>query len=73
MFAGVEINGVKFRALVDTGFNGGVLVGRSTAEKLNLPVIGEAERRAVDNRVIKVKVSYGRIRLFDSEGYAMQS
>jgi len=70
-FADVEINGVKFRALVDTGFNGDVLVSRSVAEKLNLPVIGEAERRTVDNRVIKVKVSYGRIRLFDSEGYAI--
>jgi len=70
-FADVEINGVKFRALVDTGFNGDVLVSRSVAEKLNLPVIGEAERRTVDNRVIKVKVPYGRIRLFDSEGYAI--
>jgi len=70
-FADVEINGVKFRALVDTGFNGDVLVSRSVAEKLKLPVIGGAERRTVDNRVIKVKVSYGRIRLFDSEGYSI--
>jgi len=70
-FADVEINGVKFRALVDTGFNGDVLVSGSIAEKLKLPVIGEAERRTVDNRVIKVKVSYGRIKLFDSEGYAI--
>jgi len=49
-FADVEINRVKFRALVDTGFNGDVLVSRSVAERLKLPVLGEAERRTVDNR-----------------------
>jgi len=70
-FADVEINGVKFRALVDTGFNGDVLVSRSVAEKLNLPVIGESERRTVDNRVIKTKVSYGKLKIFDSEGYVI--
>ena len=70
-FADIEINGVKFRALVDTGFNGDVLVSKSVAEKLKLPVIGESERKTADNRVIKTKVSYGRIRLFDSEGYVI--
>ena len=70
-FVDIEINGVKFRALVDTGFNGDVLVSKSVAEKLRLPIIGESERRTVDNRVIKTKVSYGRIRLFDSEGYVI--
>ncbi len=70
-FADVEINGVRFRALVDTGFNGDVLVSKSVAEKLGLPIIGESERKTVDNRVIKTKVSYGKIRLFDSEGYVI--
>jgi len=70
-FADVEINGVRFRALVDTGFNGDVFVSRDVAERLKLPVIGESERRTVDNKVIKTKVSYGRVKLFDSEGYVI--
>ena len=70
-FAEIEINGVKLRALVDTGFNGDVLVSKSVAEKLGLPIIGESHRRTVDNRVIRTLVSYGKIKIFDSEGYAI--
>jgi len=68
-FVDVEINGVRFRALVDTGFNGDVLVSKRVAEQLRLPVIGESERRTVDNKVIRTRVSYGKLRLLDSEGY----
>ncbi len=70
-FVDVEINGARFRALVDTGFNGDVLVSRSVAEKLGLPVIGESERVTVDGRRIKTKVSYGKLKLLDSEGYVI--
>ncbi|MEZ0290753.1 MAG: clan AA aspartic protease [Sulfolobales archaeon] len=70
-FADIEINNVRFRALVDTGFNGDILVNREVAEKLGLPIIGVSERRTVDNRVIKTKVSYGRVKLLDSEGYVI--
>ncbi len=70
-FVDVEINGVKFRALVDTGFNGDVLVSKKVAEILKLPIIGEQERRTVDNRVVKTKVSYGKLKIFDSEGYVI--
>jgi len=70
-FADVEINGVKFRALVDAGFNGDVLVSREVAEKLGLTVMGESERKAVDNRVVKAKVSYGKLKVLGAEGYAL--
>ncbi|WP_243665868.1 aspartyl protease family protein [Vulcanisaeta sp. JCM 16159] len=33
-FAEAEINGVKFRAIVDTGFNGDVLIRREIAKNL---------------------------------------
>ena len=70
-FADVEINGVKFRALVDTGFNGDVLVSREVAEKLGLTVVGESERKTVDNRVVKTKVSYGKLKVLGAEGYVL--
>ncbi len=70
-FADVEINGAKFKALVDTGFNGDVLVSGRVARELNLPVIGESSRRTVDNRVVKTLVSYGKLKLLDSEGYVI--
>ena len=70
-FADVEINGVKFRALVDVGFNGDVLVSREVAEKLGLTVIGESERKTVDDRVVKTKVSYGKLKVLGAEGYAL--
>jgi clan AA aspartic protease len=70
-FADVEINGVKLKALVDTGFNGDVLVSGRVAEKLRLTIIGESERKTVDNRVVKTKVSYGKLKVFDAEGYVL--
>lgn len=70
-FVDVEINGVKFRALVDTDFNGDVLVSSKVAEILKLPIIGESERKTVDNRIIKTKVSYGKVKLLNSEGYVI--
>ncbi len=39
-FTDVELNGMKFRALVDTGFNGEVLISKEVADKLKLPIIG---------------------------------
>lgn len=68
-FAEVELNGAKFKALVDTGINGDVLVRRDEAERLGLRPIGKSTRRTVDNRVIETEVSYAKLRLFDSEGY----
>ncbi|MDK6028757.1 clan AA aspartic protease [Ignisphaera sp. 4213-co] len=70
-FVDVELNGVKLRALVDTGFNGDVLVSSKIAKELNLPVIGESSRKTVDNRIIKTLVSYGKLKLLDSEGYVI--
>ncbi len=70
-FVDVEINGVRFRALVDTGFNGDVLVSREVANRLNLPIIGKSRRKTVDGREIEVDVSYRKLRLLDSEGYVI--
>jgi clan AA aspartic protease len=70
-FADVEVNGVKFKALVDTGFNGDVLVSERVAQELKLAIIGESERKTVDNRVVKTKVSYGKLKVFDAEGYVL--
>ncbi len=70
-FTEIELNGVKFRALVDTGFNGDVLVSSDVAKRLSLPVIGESERVTVDGRRIRTKVSYGKLKIFDSEGYVI--
>ena len=38
-FTDVELNDIKFRALVDTGFNGDVLISKEVANKLKLPII----------------------------------
>ncbi|WP_243679306.1 clan AA aspartic protease [Vulcanisaeta distributa] len=72
-FAEAEINGVKFRALVDTGFNGGdVLVRREIAKNLGgLQVIGRTKRKTADNRVVELDVSYARLRLYGEEGYVI--
>ncbi len=70
-FADIEINGVKYRALVDTGFNGDLLVSRRVAEELKLPIIGESKRVTVDNRVIKTRVSYAHVKLLGAEGYVL--
>ena len=70
-FREVEINGRRYRALIDTGYNGRVLVSGRVAKELGLRVIGEGERTTVDGRRVKVKVSYGKLRIDDAEGYAL--
>ena len=52
-FKEIEIEGKKFRALVDTGFIGEVLISKKAAENLDLKVIEEKERITADNRKIK--------------------
>ncbi len=67
-FKEIEIEGKRFRALVDTGFMGEVLVSKEVAEKLKLKPIEEKERVTVDNRKIKVKVAVAKVRIDDEEG-----
>ncbi len=67
----VEINGHRYRALIDTGYNGRVLVSKRVAEELGLQVIGESERVTVDGRKVRVKVSYAKLRIDDAEGYVL--
>jgi len=70
-FVDAEINGVVFKALVDTGFNGDVLVKREVAQRLGLQVVGKIRRRTVDNRVLELDVSYAKLRLLGEEGYVI--
>jgi len=70
-FTEVEVNGARFKALVDTGFNGDLLVSRRVAEELKLPIIGEGERKTVDGRVVKTRVSYAKVTLLESEGFVI--
>ncbi len=41
-FADVDINGRRYRALIDMGFNGEVVVSRKVAEELGLKPAGES-------------------------------
>ena len=66
-FVDVEINGRRYRALVDTGFNGEVLVSRKVAQELDLKPFRVKERVTVDNRRIRVEVAVGVLRLGDDE------
>jgi len=70
-FVDAEINGVVFKALVDTGFNGDVLVKREVAQRLGLQVVGKTRLRTVDNRVLELDVSYAKLRLLGEEGYVI--
>ena len=63
----VTINGRRYKALIDTGYNGRLLVNKRVAEELSLPIIGELERTTVDGRRVKVKVSYARVGLEEGE------
>ena len=67
-FKEVEINGKKYKALIDTGYNGYVLVHKKVAEELNLKPIDERERITVDNRKIKVKIAIGKLKINEDEG-----
>jgi len=67
-FKEIEIEGKKFRALVDTGFIGEILISKKAAENLDLKVIEEKERITADNRKIKVKVAVAKVKIDDEEG-----
>jgi len=66
-FAEVELNGRKYRALIDTGFNGEVLVNRRVADELGLTPFRFKERITVDGRRIRVGVAMGILRLWGDE------
>lgn len=66
-FAEAELSGVRFKALVDAGFNGDVLV---RAERLGLEPMGKSTRRAVDNGVAEAELHYAKLWPFNSGCYA---
>jgi predicted aspartyl protease len=52
-FAEVEIVGRSYKALIDAGFNGEVLVSRRVAEEVGLKPFRTKERVTVDGRRIR--------------------
>ncbi len=68
-FKDVVINGKKYRALIDTGFNGEVLVSPKVAREIGLKVLEEKERTTVDGRKVKVKVGIAKVKIDDDESY----
>ncbi|MBP1450217.1 MAG: clan AA aspartic protease [Thermoproteus sp.] len=70
-FVDIEINGRRYRALVDTGYNGRLLVNEEVAREAQLPRVGEGERALADGRRIKTWISYARVKLMGEEGIAM--
>lgn len=66
-FAEVEIVGRSYKALIDTGFNGEVLVSREVAEEVGLKPFRIKERVTVDGRRIKVEVAVAVIKLWGEE------
>jgi clan AA aspartic protease len=66
-FAEVKIGGRTYRALVDTGFNGEVLVSRRVAEEAGLKPFRTKERVTVDGRRVRVEVAVAVIRLWGEE------
>jgi len=63
-FAEVEIVGRSYKALIDAGFNGEVLVSRRVAEEVGLKPFRIKERVTVDGRRIKVEVAVAVIKLW---------
>ena len=55
-FAEVKIAGKSYKALIDAGFNGEVLVSRRVAEEVGLKPFRTKEKVIVDRRRIKVEV-----------------
>lgn len=58
--------------MVDTGYNGRLLVNEEVAREAQLPRVGEGERALADGRrMIKTWISYARVKLMGEEGIAM--
>ena len=66
-FAEVEIVDRSYKALIDAGFNGEVLVSRRVAEEVGLKPFRTKERVTVDGRRIKVEVAVAVIKQWGSE------
>jgi clan AA aspartic protease len=66
-FTKVEIGGRRYRALVDTGFNGEVAVSRRVAEEAGLAPFRTKERVLADGRVVKVGVAVAVVKIGGEE------
>nr|WP_287069042.1 clan AA aspartic protease [Pyrobaculum sp.] len=68
-FAEVEISGRRYRALVDTGFNGELVVSRRVAEEAGLRPFRTRERVLADGRVVKTGVAVVKINGEETEAF----
>ncbi|MEM0484720.1 MAG: clan AA aspartic protease [Pyrobaculum sp.] len=66
-FAEVEISGRRYRALVDTGFNGELVVSRRVAEEAGLRPFRTRERVLADGRVVKTGVAVAVVKINGEE------
>lgn len=48
-------------ALIDTGFDGGVLLPRSVATRIHLPVVTAADAALADGTVVRLEVAMARV------------
>ncbi len=55
LFKEIEINGKKYKALIDTGFYVEILINKKVAEEIGFKPLEEKERITVDGRKVKVK------------------
>ncbi|MGC9169725.1 MAG: clan AA aspartic protease [Thermoproteus sp.] len=66
-FVEVEIGGRKYRALINTGFNGEVAVSRKVAEEAGLKPSRIKERILADGKAIRVEVAVGVVKIGGEE------
>ncbi|UXD21295.1 clan AA aspartic protease [Ignicoccus pacificus DSM 13166] len=66
-FKEVEISGRKYKALIDTGFNGEVLVSPKVAKEIGLKPLEEKYRTTIDGRKVKVRVGVAKVKIDDEE------
>lgn len=66
-FVEVEIGGRKYKGLVDTGFNGEIVVNKSVAAEAGLKPFRIKERTLADGRTVKVEVAVAVVKINGEE------
>jgi clan AA aspartic protease len=63
-YVSVRVEGVEFKALVDTGYDGFVMLPRQRIARLGLKEIGEAVYRTADGQTHEARVYQGQVAWF---------
>ncbi|AFA38952.1 clan AA aspartic protease, AF_0612 family [Pyrobaculum oguniense TE7] len=63
----VEIGGRKYKGLVDTGFNGEIIVNSKVAEEIGLRPFRKKTRVLADGRVVSVDVAVAVVKISGEE------